>query len=64
MGYWETYAPVVNWISIRFLLIVSHLTGLETQAMDFVLALPQVELDVPVFMEIPAGIDFGPDIPK
>ncbi len=57
VNYWETYAPVVNWISVRFLLIISELAGLETQALDFVLAFPQADLDVPVFMEIPPGID-------
>ena len=57
VNYWETYAPAVNWISIRFLLIISELAGLETRALDFVLAFPQADLDVPVFMEIPPGID-------
>ena len=57
INYWETYAPVVNWISVRFLLIISELAGLETQALDFVLAFPQADLDVPVLMEIPPGID-------
>ena len=32
INYWETYAPVVNWVSVRFLIIISQLTGLETQA--------------------------------
>ena len=40
INYWETYAPVVNWISVRFVLIVAQLTGLETKALDFVLAFP------------------------
>ncbi|MCP4479271.1 MAG: hypothetical protein GY818_14390 [Planctomycetaceae bacterium] len=56
INYWETYAPVVNWISVRFLLILAQLLGLETQAIDFVLAFPQADLDVPVFMELPAGM--------
>lgn len=30
INYWETYAPVVNWISVRFLLILAQLLGLET----------------------------------
>ena len=64
INYWETYAPVVNWISVRFLLIIAQLGGLKTQALDFVLAFPQAELDVPVYMEIPAGIDLGPEIEK
>ena len=55
--YWETYAPVVNWVSVRFLLIIYQLAGLETQALDFVLEFPQAKLDVPVYMKIPPGID-------
>ena len=55
--YWETYAPVVKWVSFRFLLIISQISGLETQALYFVLALPQANLDVPVYMNIPPGID-------
>jgi hypothetical protein len=64
VNYWETYAPVVNWISVRFLLIISQLAGLETQALDFVLAFPQADLDVPVFMKLPPGIDVGKDAQK
>jgi hypothetical protein len=56
VNYWETYAPVVNWISVRFLLVVGQLLGLETKALDFVLAFPQADLDTPVFMEIPIGV--------
>jgi hypothetical protein len=57
VNYWETYAPVVNWISVRFLLVLSEIVGLESKAIDFVLAFPQAELDVPVFMELPIGMD-------
>ena len=56
-NYWETYAPTVNWISIRFLLIIAQILDLDTQAIDFVLAFPQADLDVPVYMELPAGMD-------
>ena len=35
INYWETYAPVVNWISIRFLLILGEIVGLESQAIGF-----------------------------
>ena len=40
VNYWETYAPVVNWISVRFLLVLSEIIGLESRAIDFVLAFP------------------------
>ena len=59
MNYWETYSPAVNWISVRFLLILSELAGLESRTIDFVLAFPQAELDVPVYMELPIGMEVG-----
>ena len=31
VNYWETYAPVVNWISVRFLLILSEIVGLKSR---------------------------------
>ena len=49
VNYWENYSPTVNWISVRFLMIVTQVLKLDTQATDFVLAFPQAELEVPVF---------------
>ena len=60
IDYWETYAPVVNWISVRFLLALAIIHGLETKSIDFVLAFPQVDLGADVFMELPFGFEFGP----
>jgi hypothetical protein len=54
--YWETYAPVVTWASVWLLLIVAKIHGLSSKSIDFVLAFPQADLDVPVYMELPAGI--------
>ena len=51
IDYWETYAPVVNWISVRLILELSIIHGLETKAIDFVLAFPQAD----IFMELPYG---------
>ena len=56
VNYWETYAPVVNWTSVQFMLIIGQLSGLKTKALDFVLAFPQADLDTPVYMEIPIGV--------
>ena len=63
VNYWETYAPVVNWISVRFLLIIAELLKLETRTIDFVLAFPQAKLDVPVYMYVPAGMQLS-EIPS
>ena len=57
VNYWETYAPVVNWISVRFLLILSEIAGLDSRAIDFVLAFPQADLDIPVYIELPIGME-------
>ena len=59
VDYWETYAPVVNWISIRLLLILTVVHKLETKSIDFVLAFPQAELKRNVFMELPYGFRYG-----
>jgi hypothetical protein len=56
-NYWETYAPVVNWLSVRTLMALSIIHDLETRSIDFVLAFPQAELDVDIYMELPYGFD-------
>jgi len=55
--YWDTYAPVVTWASVRLLLFVAKIHGLKSKSIDFVLAFPQADLDVPVYMELPAGVN-------
>ena len=55
VNYWETYSPVVNWLSVRTLMALSIIHDLETRSIDFVLAFPQAELEVPVYMELPSG---------
>ena len=57
VNYWETYAPVVNWVSVRFLLVLSEIVGLNNRAIDFFLAFTQAKLDVPVYMELPIGME-------
>lgn len=57
INYWETYSPVVNWISVCLLLTISIMYDLPTTAIDFVLAYPQAMLpeDTVIYMEIPMG---------
>jgi hypothetical protein len=56
-NYWETYAPVVNWASVHLLLAIAEIHGLPSKNIDFVLAFPQVNLEVPGYMELPMGFD-------
>ena len=36
VNYWDTYTPLVNWISMRTLLAVAKIYGLSSQSIDFV----------------------------
>jgi hypothetical protein len=53
--YWETYAPVASWATIRLLMLLSTLLDLKSRQVDYTQAFPQAKLDDPVFMKIPQG---------
>jgi len=53
--YWETYAPVASWSTIRLMLILSSILGLHSRQVDYMQAFPQAELQDPVFLCIPQG---------
>ena len=57
VNYWETYAPVASWSAVCLLLVIASLNKIPTRSIDFVLAFPQAELEVPVYMELPAGFN-------
>jgi hypothetical protein len=56
VSYWETYSPVVNMLTVRLLLTLCNIHGLESKSIDFILAFPQADLDVDIWMELPTGI--------
>ena len=49
----------MNWISVCFLMIFAQVLELDKQAIDLVLAFPQAKSEVPVYMDLPAGIDLA-----
>jgi hypothetical protein len=53
--YWETYAPVVSWSTVRLVLLLSTILNLRSRQVDYTQAFPQAELPDPVFMRIPQG---------
>jgi len=55
INYWETYAPVVNWLTARLTMILSLLKNFKCRQIDFVQAFTQAPIDCPIYMEIPAG---------
>jgi hypothetical protein len=56
---WETYAPVVQWTSIRMCLILSVLQNWHIRQLDFVLAYPQADVESEQYMEMPKGFNVG-----
>ena len=48
--YWDTYAPVVTWDSLQLLFIVAKTHKLDSKIINFVLAFPQEDLPIPVYM--------------
>ena len=57
LNYWETYVPVVNWISIHTLIAVSPIYDIHSISTDFVLGSDQSKLDFDVFTEMTMGMD-------
>jgi hypothetical protein len=57
VNYWETYAPVVNWSTVRLVMILSLLNGFFSRQIDFIQAYTQAPLDCPIYTEVPAGYD-------
>ena len=47
---------MVKWLSVRIMLTLTVLEKLHSRSVDFVLAYPQAELDIDIYMELPPGI--------
>jgi hypothetical protein len=55
LNFWETYAPVVSWRTVRLILTLSLLADLKSRQVDYVQAYTQAPADCDLFMNIPAG---------
>ena len=53
--YFETYSPVVMWMSVRLLLVMSILLNLETNQIDYTAAFVHAPIDCLVYVEAPVG---------
>ena len=54
--YWETHAPVENWIIVRSILAIESIHESPSKSIDFVIAFTQADIDVGVFIDIPLGM--------
>jgi hypothetical protein len=57
--FWETYAPVINWRTVRLSLILSLLANLKSRQIDCVNAFTQAPADCDIFMSIPVPAGFA-----
>jgi hypothetical protein len=55
VDYFETFAPVVMWLTVRLLLIMSILLELETTQIDYTAAFVHAPIDCLVYVEMPPG---------
>ncbi len=55
LHYEETFAPVVQWATIRFLISMAILNNWHTRQLDFVLAYTQADIERDLYMKLPAG---------
>ena len=53
----DTYAPVVSWITVRLLLVLSIIFNMHTQQVDYTNAFYQAPLDQTVCVELPSGFE-------
>ena len=53
IDYFETYAPVVSWSTVRLLLVLSVTLGLATKQVDYTLAFVQAGIKEEVYVEMP-----------
>ena len=55
VDFFDTFAPVVQWATVRILLILSITLKLETMQVDYVSAFCQALIKEDVYVEIPRG---------
>ena len=56
MNYWETYAPVVKWTTIRLVMTLIMSNEWKSRQLDFVLAYPQANVEGDIYMRMPHGV--------
>ena len=48
-------------MSVRIMLTLAAIENLHTKSIDFVLAYPQANIDVDIYMELPQGFNVRPE---
>ncbi len=56
LNYYETYAPVITWFSIRLLIVIGIIFCWALRQVDFIMANRQAPIKCNMYMELPQGI--------
>ena len=55
VNYFETFSPVVMWLTVRLLLVLSIILNLKTTQVDYTGAFVHAPIDCLVYVEMPKG---------
>ena len=55
LNYWDTYAPVISWPIVRFILTLAIIERWKMVQVDFVLAYTQAPVETDMYMSVPKG---------
>ena len=55
VDYFETYSPVVMWMTVRLLLVICILLNLDTTQIDYTAAFVHAPINYLVYIECPKG---------
>jgi len=58
-NYWETFAPVVTWTTIRLIVTLAIIHKWETRQINCVMAYLQAEIEGEMYMRLPKGFKLG-----
>ena len=64
VDYFESFAPVCMWITVRILLIMSILMGLETKQIDYNSAFVHADISTVTYVEMPQGFELDDKVWK
>jgi hypothetical protein len=58
LNYYETYAPVLTWFSIRLLIVIGIIFGWALPQVDFIMTYPQAPIECNMYIKLPQGFRF------
>ena len=59
LNYWDTYAPVLSWSSVRIFMMLAKLYNLHTKSVNFIQAYPQAKTKYDIYLYPPVGVELN-----